>query len=358
MGKSIDGFIQFVLQEEGYLEKKNGDERYLYDKTANAGSANYTKYGKRMHDLYPAVMDYPAYWCDAFVDAMFEAYWGISTAKSLLCGNFDDYTINSAQLYKNKGQYYKSNPQKGDQIFFRNSKRICHTGLVVKVDSTYVYTIEGNTSSAAGVVANGGCVRQKKYAIKNSTIDGYGRPNYNAFITEASSTPAAPPASQPSGALSREVKWVGVVTATTLNIRKGAGTEFAKLSSYPTLSKGKEVSICDSMKASDGSIWYYIKISGNLGDKYGFAHSSYIQAKSGSTPAVPESSYKGTYKVKATGLNLRKDAGTSAARVTVLTKGTKVTCKGTYKTVNGVKWLYVTTGKYSGYCSSDYLTKC
>lgn len=33
-----------------------------------------------------------------------------------------------------------------------------HTGLVVKVTKSTVYTIEGNTSSAKGVVPNGGSV--------------------------------------------------------------------------------------------------------------------------------------------------------------------------------------------------------
>lgn len=359
MGKSIDGFIQFALQEEGYLEKKNGDTRYLYDKTANAGSANYTKYGKEMHDLYPAVMDYPAFWCDAFVDWIFQKYFGVSTAKSLLCGNFDDYTVNSAQMYKNKGQYYKSNPRKGDQIFFKNSQRICHTGLVVKVDSAYVYTIEGNTSGASGVIANGGGVCQKKYKLGASNIDGYGRPNYQAFIGESLITPQ--PIEVPSGGPNKKEQWVGEVTASSLNIRKGAGTEFGLLSSYPSLKKGYEVSVCDYQKASDGSVWYYIKISGSKGDKYGFAHSSYIKAKGSSKPVnIPSSPMKGTYKVKASGLNLRSQAGvlTKATVVTVLRNGTKVSCDGTYKTVNGVKWLYVTSGKYKGYVSSDYLVKC
>ncbi|MDR2025401.1 MAG: hypothetical protein LBQ71_19650, partial [Hungatella sp.] len=38
-----------------------------------------------------------------------------------------------------------------------------------------VYTIEGNTSSGAEVIANGGAVCLKEYALINSRIDGYGR---------------------------------------------------------------------------------------------------------------------------------------------------------------------------------------
>ena len=178
----VKGLIALALAEVGYLEKKNGSAAFLGDKTANAGSANYTKYGKEMHDLYPAVMDYPAAWCDAFVDWLFYSTYGVANAKGLLGGNFNDYTVASAQLYKNKGAYFKKNPRVGDQIFFKNSSRIYHTGIVYAVDASRVYTIEGNTSGASGVVANGGGVCKKSYALGYSRIDGYGRPNYTVEV--------------------------------------------------------------------------------------------------------------------------------------------------------------------------------
>ena len=82
--------------------------------------------------------------------------------------------------YKNKGQLYSS-PKVGDQIFFKNSSgEISHTGLVINVDKSYVYTIEGNTSTAAGVIANGGGVCKKKYNLNYNRIACYGRPQYDA----------------------------------------------------------------------------------------------------------------------------------------------------------------------------------
>lgn len=273
MANTVDKVIKVAEAEIGYLEKKNGDTKYLYEKTANAGSANYTKYGYEMHKIYPAVMDYPAYWCDCFVDWCFQKAYGVSTAKSLISGNFDDYTVNSAQMYKNKGAYIyrgKGTPQVGDQIFFQNSQRICHTGIVYKVDSTKVYTIEGNTSGASGVVANGGGVTKKSYLLTSTYINGYGRPKYDKSSSTTTTTQTI------SGRLNKTPKWTGKVTASELNIRKGAGTQFANLTSYPRLKKGATVGVCDSMKASNGDTWYYIKISGSKGDKYGFAHSKYI----------------------------------------------------------------------------------
>lgn len=185
MANTVDKVIKIAEAEVNYLEKKSNAD--LDSKTANAGYNNYTKYGRDMHKLYPAVMDFPAPWCDCFVDWCFQKAYGVTTAKSLLAGNFDDYTVASAQMYKNKNGWipYNEIPQVGDQIFFvtsgktREIKNICHTGLVYKVDKVYVYTIEGNTSSASGVVANGGAVAKKQYPLGYNRIAGYGRPKYD-----------------------------------------------------------------------------------------------------------------------------------------------------------------------------------
>lgn len=183
MGYDRNKVIQIAKAELGYLEKRDGNLTLLYDKTANAGDKNYTKYGREMHEIYPSVMDYPAAWCDCFVDWCFMQAYGVANARSLLAGDFDDYTVASAQLYKNKGAWKTAGtvPEAGWQIFFKNSKRICHTGLVIAYDAVTqsVTTIEGNTSSASGVVANGGCVAKKSYAVDYSMIAGYGVPAYD-----------------------------------------------------------------------------------------------------------------------------------------------------------------------------------
>lgn len=178
MACHVEKVLAIAEAEVGYLEKRDGDLAYLYEKTENAGDRNYTKYGYEMHRIYPSVMDYPAYWCDAFVDWCFYKAYGISNAKKLLGGNFDDYTVASAQLYKNKKAWYQM-PKVGDQVFFQNSTRINHTGLVVAVNGNRFDTIEGNTSGGSAVVANGGGVHRKSYVVGNSRIAGFGRPAYD-----------------------------------------------------------------------------------------------------------------------------------------------------------------------------------
>ncbi len=170
--KSIEKLLDIAETEVGYLEKKSNKD--LDDKTANVGSANYTKYAR---DLYPSLQGQP--WCDMFVDWCFVEAFGEVAARQLIGGGFSAYTPTSAQYYKNKGQYYKTGPQPGDQVFFRNSQRICHTGIVTGVKGAVVYTIEGNTSGASGVISNGGGVCRKSYAMNASGIDGYGRPDWS-----------------------------------------------------------------------------------------------------------------------------------------------------------------------------------
>lgn len=185
MSYDVTKVIAIAKAEQGYLEKKNGDLNYLYEKTANAGYANYTKYGRDMHLLYPAVMDYPAAWCDCFVDWCFMKAYGVSNARKMLAGDFNDYTVESAQLYKDKGAWYDT-PEVGDQVFFKNDYRICHTGIVVDIlkNANMIVVVEGNTSASDRtraddkVVPNGGGVFQKFYKLSNPKIAGYGRPAY------------------------------------------------------------------------------------------------------------------------------------------------------------------------------------
>ena len=184
MANTADKVINFALSQVGYLEKATGDLKYLYDKKANAGYNNYTMYNYEMHKLYPNVMDYPAAWCDCFVDYCFYSCYGVSNAKKLI-GNFDDYTKNSINLYKGKDAFFlktEKNPLPGDQIFFSSNglfSGVYHTGLVIKVENGVVYTVEGNTSSGTEVDPNGGAVCQKSYSLTNSKIYGYGRPPYD-----------------------------------------------------------------------------------------------------------------------------------------------------------------------------------
>lgn len=182
MGCYAEDVIKIALGEVGYLEKASNKD--LDSKTGNAGNKNFTKYARDL-DAIPGFYNGKKNgyaWCDVFVDWVFAKAFGAEKAKELLCQPDKSAGAGcyySRQYYKNKGQLHSS-PKVGDQIFFQNSSgSITHTGLVYDIDNNYVYTIEGNTSSAAGVVANGGSVQQKKYSLSYKLIAGYGRPAYD-----------------------------------------------------------------------------------------------------------------------------------------------------------------------------------
>ena len=175
-----------ATSEVGYLEKSKkayrADPSCLDDPTVGAGEDNYTKYGRDMHAISPKIMDFPAPWCDAFVDWCFYKTFGVERARALL-GDFDDFTVQSAKYFMDRGQWY-TEPKVGTQIFFRNEKRICHTGLVVDYDRKYVYTVEGNTSDGKDVIPNGGGVVKKFFLVKDARIEGYGGFAYDTVRPE------------------------------------------------------------------------------------------------------------------------------------------------------------------------------
>lgn len=175
---AIDDVIATAEAEVGYLEKKSNSN--LDSKTANAGSKNYTKYWR---DVKPGFQGES--WCACFVTWCFMVVFGQALTEKLL-GHFPFvYCPTLAAKTTNK------TPKRGSVIlFWRSSKnRYGHTGIVYKVDSTYVYTIEGNTSGASGVVANGGGVCKKKYKL--SSLDArtkYFMPDYSLVVDSKADT--------------------------------------------------------------------------------------------------------------------------------------------------------------------------
>lgn len=166
----IEKIIKVAQNEVGYLEKKSNKD--LNDKLANVGDRNYTKYGKWIG----ANGDY---WCASFLSWIFYKTFGTTNGKKLLCGSYSAACETIRQNFIKKKQY-KTSPKIGDVIFFKGTRHsgANHIGFVYKVASDKVYTIEGNTSVANGVVDNGGGVAKKSYAIVYSKILGYGRPDY------------------------------------------------------------------------------------------------------------------------------------------------------------------------------------
>ena len=240
-----------------YLEKKSN--AYLDDFTKNAGDKNYTKFARDVNNWnQPGCQGQP--WCAVYQFWKLVKVFGLTKALQIMGGGF--YNCQSVTRHaKQKGTWH-STPKKGALIIFRNGS---HIGSVNSYDTTYVYTNEGNTSSAPGVVANGGACRNKKYKLTDSAIDGYVWIDYGTTEDQKSTETAVQ--------LSKVPKWVGMVNTAELNVRSWPGKENPTIKKYPYLAQNNLIDVCDTIKAADGSTWYYVRI---VNKYYGFVAARYI----------------------------------------------------------------------------------
>ncbi len=153
-----------------------------------AGSSNYTEYNYNMGDFGVGYggSSYP--WCAAFVSfCLLQS--GCTTQSSIRdwCRNHTSdgkyiwrevscqkwaSQLRTFGHFKARGSY---TPIAGDLIFFTsNGNTESHIGIVLYTDGSKVYTVEGNTSSAAGLETNGGGVYFKSYSLSSTSIVGYG----------------------------------------------------------------------------------------------------------------------------------------------------------------------------------------
>lgn len=332
---AIEKLLSIARAEIGYLEKETNSN--LDNKTANAGDENYNKYARDLDKtiLYNGRKNGYS-WCDIWCDWCFITAFGFEKALELTCqpvkGAGAGCTY-SAQYYKNKGQFHKSNPKAGDQIFFTNDggKTFYHTGLVEKVTNDRVYTIEGNTSSLPGVVENGGAVRDKSYSLSYKYIGGYGRPDYS--LVDKSISPITVIVTPTS--VFNPNKSANVANASVVNVRTGPGTNYTKLG---TISKDIGITIIGTDPTRK---WYNFK---NNEYKNAWISASYVTF----TTLIADAAIKYTPSKLGTinvliGVNIRTGPGTNYAKLGTLPNGTKVTIVGTDSTK---KWYKVKNSKY------------
>lgn len=173
--------VAIALSQIGYREKASNAN--LDDPTANAGDANYTKYGRDLAaaGYYNGSKNGYA-WCDVFVDWCFFKAYGADAGQRIQCqtGELGAGCSFSAGYYRQQGRY-DNTPMPGDQVFFNVDGGINHTGLVVEVTADSIATVEGNS---------GDMVQKHSYPKTSARIAGYGHPKYDS--DDEATAPSAP----------------------------------------------------------------------------------------------------------------------------------------------------------------------
>ena len=169
VAQAIDKVCKLAEEQVGY--KASADKH-----------TKYTEYLDSLGDYY----NYPkqwkgggADWCDIMIDCLFAWAFTPEVGRQMLyqpkkstgagCGF-------SAGFYRQNNAWSKT-PQRGSQIFYGSVGNESHTGIVVKVEDTHIWTVEGNTGGGTGQV-------QKKKVPRSANIAGYGIPNWKLATKE------------------------------------------------------------------------------------------------------------------------------------------------------------------------------
>lgn len=252
--EAINAVIKTAKAEVGYLEKASNSQ--LDSKTANAGYNNYTKYWR---DVYPDYQGQP--WCACFVTWIFDQVFGKANTKTLLKHYPYTYCPTLGELFT---KY--ANPQVGDIVIFWRNGEFAHTGIVIAVNGDNFTTIEGNTSSGAGIEPNGGAVCQKSY--NNNDLPGtkFCRVDWEKAAKLMGNTGTEE--KQETGTTEAESNIDPNTSVCAVRINKttkcylGAGTSYGWAKLFPQIQKG---SLADLMKGSAkdsaGKTWYLVKLA-------------------------------------------------------------------------------------------------
>nr|DAY40948.1 MAG TPA: hypothetical protein [Bacteriophage sp.] len=316
-----------------YLEKRTN--AYLDDFQKNAGYNNYTKFARDVDSWgQPGCQGQP--WCAEYQFWKLAKVLGITRALQIMGGGF--YNCVSITNWAKKNGTWHSTPKDGALVIFRNGS---HVGSVRKYNKTYVYTNEGNTSSVAGVVANGGACRNKQYKLTDSAIDGYVWIDWGEEKT-----------------VTETWKATGTATSTVddLHIRETPNGYV-----LGQINKGNRVEI----SGEKSGMWTKVKVAG-IG--IGWAATKYLQVDGvkNTTTTISKKQDKTqrlyTGQVTASSLNVRTWAGAEYPNIKkypTLNKGNKVDVMNfTQKAKDGVSWYYIRiAGKYFGFVSAKYIKK-
>ena len=226
---------------------------------------------KQIIDLYNShkplargyAVKYTDEWCATFVSAV-----------SIACGLTDIMPTECScskmiELYKKMGRWKEADdyvPQMGDIIMYDwqdsgkgdNTGAPDHVGIVTAVNGIEITVVEGNKHES---------VAYRDMSVNGRYIRGYCLPNYG----EEAKKPDLIPTIEPAREFSTSVAKKYTVTASALNMRRGAGMSKKIIKTLP---RDAKVTCYGYYTQQSGTIWLLVKDS--AGD-VGFCSKKYLK---------------------------------------------------------------------------------
>lgn len=345
-GNQINDIIGVAKTQLGYHEGNSAS-----DISGNStGNGNYTKYGA-WYGINPGS------WCAMFVSWCANQA-GIPSSvipKHASCDIGMNWFKNNGRwgwgkYWANNKGYTTYTPKAGDIVYFGNGNLndSTHVGIVYNVDSSYVYTIEGNTS--------GKCA-YKSYAHNSSYIYGYGIPNYTQTGGSSStvsgftiSNATYPTAVKVGGSfiLKGNITSNNKISTVRVSIYDKNGVlQGTSVERNPNTTAFDISTVDNDVKfgtLAQGMYTYMVDIIDVTGTYAILLMQPFsVGTASGSTMTK-------RYKVTASSLNLREGIGTSYASLGSLANGTVIN-------VDSIRdgWARTTYNGKTGWCSAQYL---
>ncbi len=194
-----------------------------------SGNRNFTEFnriiGSPVDNGEGNGVSYGFEWCAAFISwCQRQARVPTSSAVTeISCVRMLDW-FRARGLYRSRSSGYL--PRPADIVFFRassSSSRATHVGLYIGSDSTYIYTIEGNSTDR---------VSYQRYPKGSALILGYGTPDYDTVAGMEYDFELHTGWFEPGY----------YVTTDDLNLRTGPSTSYASLGKIP---KGTKLKITE-----------------------------------------------------------------------------------------------------------------
>ena len=181
-GEQSTDTLAIALSQLGYHEGNSDSEMDGLNLSGNRNFVEYNRLYGKLDNNEGNGKSYGYDWCASFVNwclRQARVQTAQSAAAEVSCQRW-------VAAFKRADSYHEAHkdytPKSADLIFFKDAganRTSTHVGLVLYVDGSTVYTVEGNTSNGSSFSQAGNYVCLKSYQLTDEYIVGFGSPDYD-----------------------------------------------------------------------------------------------------------------------------------------------------------------------------------